>query len=622
MQPLAPRRPYLALTSLRFIAAALVVVTHAARWNVGLRPESISPYYMRAGMSFFFILSGFILAHVYPDFSSLAETGRFFRARWARLWPAHLVGLLACVLIPSLHTFEEHPWAGRLLNGAMLHAWVPLHEYYASYNGPSWSISTELGLYCLFPLLIFRWRRTWPLKILATLAIIASLIFFCTRAAGQYPDLVPGLLYYNPLSRVFEFAMGIAAYQGCRYLAPRMHLGRPLGTVVELAALALVILNMRYSLDIIESLPFLRDLGLTVFWLKSGAICCFSFAVVIMVAALEQGWISRLLTVAPLVVLGEMSYSIYLFHLPLIRFLDKGLGRPWEAAWPEAPDWAVFLYFWILLLLLTHLTWNLIERPFRGLITGRGFGLGKYASFASETTRNGWAQLFTPGWGSLAAEVLLLIGVALPAFQFAEPPPVGHKTIPELLRDLKDPDEEVRRQAAEALGDRKGEPAVITPGLVALLHDEAGRVRSEAAKSLWKIGPWDRTAVRELGQALNDDYLEVRRHAAGALGKAVVAQGIAVEALEMGLEDPVVEVRGTATRSLGKLAESAPEAIPVLAEALKDPDANVRVEAARSLGPLGGKAKKVLPLLQEVLRDPSPDVREAVAEAVNQIKGS
>src|SRR5512135_575734 len=78
-----------ALTSLRFIAAATIVLHHS-KGNFGFSETAFSNFSLDHGVSFFFVLSGFILAYVYPKLNGPGHAGRFLLARFARIWPAHL----------------------------------------------------------------------------------------------------------------------------------------------------------------------------------------------------------------------------------------------------------------------------------------------------------------------------------------------------------------------------------------------------------------------------------------------------------------------------------------------------------------------------------------------------
>lgn len=85
-----------ALTGLRFLAAAMILIHH-------------SPFHIPVpaiaydhGVSFFFVLSGFILAYVHPTIGSMQEVKAFLWNRVARIWPAHLVTLMTTVFLFSV----------------------------------------------------------------------------------------------------------------------------------------------------------------------------------------------------------------------------------------------------------------------------------------------------------------------------------------------------------------------------------------------------------------------------------------------------------------------------------------------------------------------------------------
>ena len=90
------RAPQLdALTGLRFLAAAAVFVSHTKGWFAieNFHPGPIGS----AAVGFFFVLSGFILSHVYRGASEATSAGRFYLARFARIWPMHIACLaLVC----------------------------------------------------------------------------------------------------------------------------------------------------------------------------------------------------------------------------------------------------------------------------------------------------------------------------------------------------------------------------------------------------------------------------------------------------------------------------------------------------------------------------------------------
>src|SRR5262245_23436357 len=291
-----------ALTSLRFVAAAMIVVGHTGA-AFGLRGDigQNEHFCCHQAVSFFFVLSGFILAHVYPELRTAADRGRFVLARFARLWPTHI----ACTLI--LFVLVGWPeWTGpnlfiALTQLTMVHAWLPVQGLNASWNGPSWSISTEFFFYLSFVILIQRWEQTWLRKLLLALAMLAGVLLLCRLDPfSEGVELAHSrLVYSQPFARLFEFCLGMTASLWWRGLTTRVRIGPVLGTMTELAAFALVALNMYHYRTIAMCLPWVGQL----IWFQQ-ADSCFSFAVLISVLAAEWGWLSRALSWRPFVVLG------------------------------------------------------------------------------------------------------------------------------------------------------------------------------------------------------------------------------------------------------------------------------------------------------------------------------
>src|ERR1700688_4009579 len=172
------------LTSLRFFMALTIVVCHFC----GLLPFTISISQLPAkgylGVDFFFILSGFILSHVYLDGLSLGTVHPydFYIKRLARIYPVHLFTLLLTVFLaaaflqlsrymyPTIVTpgfFSDVCPPGRFLaNLLLVHAWGWERNTLYSLNKPSWSISAEWFAYLLFPMLVTCLRRVRGLPLL------------------------------------------------------------------------------------------------------------------------------------------------------------------------------------------------------------------------------------------------------------------------------------------------------------------------------------------------------------------------------------------------------------------------------------------------------------------------
>jgi peptidoglycan/LPS O-acetylase OafA/YrhL len=364
--PGAGERPRLdALTSLRFFAALMIVAFHAR----GLFGFEQAPVYLAQGVTFFFVLSGFILAYVYPRLDTARELRGFWRARVARIWPAHLATLaLGAVLVGYPWT-----WATGAANVLLLHAWIPLSAFYFGYNAVSWSISTELFFYLAFPWLARRWDATGRWKLLGAALLVVALGVACAAwgLAEQFPPNDPvggyavtrdGLMFMHPLGRLLEFTLGIAIAKAWEQRGARPLPGN--ATAWELGAVA-VCVGWMFALPRIAEAsqawlhPIVDD------WLEhSGALP--AFVALIFVVAPGRGALSRALSAPWLVLLGETSYSLYLVHQILL-----GTYRLHQASFPPMPDAMAAALMLAVLLLASYLLWRVVELPARRWLLGR-----------------------------------------------------------------------------------------------------------------------------------------------------------------------------------------------------------------------------------------------------------
>src|ERR1700745_1382279 len=127
-----PRLPRLeALTSIRFAAAAIIVIHHtpgffALSWPLWGRVQ------WDAGVTFFFVLSGFIMMYTYAGSLQAIGARAFWVRRIARIWPAHVIALLLIlILLPQAQwTTSESPTAVSFVaNLFLLQAWIPMWDY-------------------------------------------------------------------------------------------------------------------------------------------------------------------------------------------------------------------------------------------------------------------------------------------------------------------------------------------------------------------------------------------------------------------------------------------------------------------------------------------------------------
>ncbi len=357
------------LVAFRFIAAASVVFGHTLG-SMLLEKKYLDVWGFPSLMVFFHVLSGFTLAYIYPRLESPVAVGRFWMARIGRIWPVH-VALLGVVILswPSLHTFDGAWWGKLAMNVTLTQCWFPIGDAAIVFNGPAWSLSTEFGLYLLFPLLILRFDRTWHLKLIAAFCVAMGVVIYCAHCdvdpnsmLSQFKIFPKGLVYTHPLTRLFEFVLGMTLAHFWPQLHSRFRVGTVTGTMLESGVVLLCVAAMVGSPMLASALEQHFHIGrVWSAWLNRMLLPALPFTLLIAVFSLKQGRISALLDTPWIALLGELSFALYLVHMPLIHAFTDGVHDEFS----YLPAWAVYTAFWICALLSAHIIYVLWEQPCR-----------------------------------------------------------------------------------------------------------------------------------------------------------------------------------------------------------------------------------------------------------------
>jgi peptidoglycan/LPS O-acetylase OafA/YrhL len=342
-------------TSLRGIAAVLVVAFHYAvplrdvGFDVNRHTILVARGYLWVDL--FFILSGYILCHVYlTRLFDLGSIALFFRARLARIYPLHIATLLLLVgcqvALPRITGVSvdfgkpDTLW----LNVLDIHAWGMLTHY--GWNFPSWSISAEFAAYLLFPIICIGIRLAPAI----TFSVLASVVV----ARMIFVALTPPRYHFEQLA-LFEclpmFALGIMLYRS-RPFALRSSFA--MTSALQLVALVGIVFAMHFGLN--------------------DAMLVFPFALLIFSTQADTGAAGRVLRSGPLVMLGEWSYSIYMIHIPVLFLL--------QVAWPTiavqpfglsapAANVSLVLASTIMTVILGCLSFHYFEKPIRDWLRPR-----------------------------------------------------------------------------------------------------------------------------------------------------------------------------------------------------------------------------------------------------------
>jgi len=361
--PPHPRR-ILELDALRGIAALGVVFWHyGAHFHARPLAWLLQPFY-NAGfllVDFFFVLSGFVIAAAYwrePRQWRLADN---LRARFARLYPLHLLTLLAVVALLAALPAGRAPDpdfapatndAKHLLLNLLLLNQVGLQDGW-SFNTPAWSISAEWVINVLFLAwiaLALRWRLV-AAAVAATLgvAMIATSARPWIQGAHAF-----GWLDVDLLRCTLGFAAGVGLQRAMQHggsaallLRPRLANGLALLALVALVALLLA--SGRHP----PVWHYLLSIAV--------AVAC--------VALTPYGAIARtLLRHRALTWLGDVSYSVYLVHFPLQLALHALVAR--GMAPPDYGSPLVLAGYVAVVLGVSALTHRRVELPWQARLLG------------------------------------------------------------------------------------------------------------------------------------------------------------------------------------------------------------------------------------------------------------
>lgn len=331
-------------------------------------------------VDFFFVLSGFVIAHAYGEkLSQGPEIKAFVIRRFGRLWPLHVTMLAALILLElsRLAIAHWHPIPGErvaftadrsvyaVITNLFLVQALGVHPY-ETWNGPAWSISTEFFTYLIFATVCFGVPKRQT-RIIASLVLAAASV----AVLAGFSQFGMRETFHWALPRcIYGFFLGTLTYEAWRRGASNV-VG---GTFAEGA----VILFVLAFITFVPGHAALEYLATPL------------FCIAVLVFAGERGVLSRALMTRAPAALGRWSYSIYMVHtLVLVVFFSSVhvaeivLRQHWLIHLPNgqaivelgngAANSLLFVIYLAATVGFAALTWRFIERPgqaFFGTFTG------------------------------------------------------------------------------------------------------------------------------------------------------------------------------------------------------------------------------------------------------------
>ncbi|GAC1367378.1 MAG: hypothetical protein NVS2B12_32690 [Ktedonobacteraceae bacterium] len=386
------------LDGLRAIATLMVIAFHIQQkafiWEKWSQPW-ISAFWTfgGSGVTLFFVLSGFLLFLPYAKAllfqSPWPSAKKFYLRRALRILPAYYITLLIIVLLFQRQYLEPRLWPQLFLFLTLFMDSTP--QTFAQLNGPFWTLAIEWQFYMLLPLIalgfyygIKRVVNSPSRRLLAVLGCCLLLItwgLFIRRVGLHYqrnPVSVPALnavlfFLYGAGGKYLEnFAVGMAisacyvfgkhAEQGQAFLTWMRRLSIPVG-VIGLLLFTFTAIWHFYMLEMkTPNFHYFVHLVNYFFWLYE-LIIALAYGSIMFALLFGYEMIKRPFEWRPLGLIGLISYGLYMWHLPWIKFFEaKILHRL-----PPLDRYATYGAYWIWVVLvvvpIAILSYRLIEKP-------------------------------------------------------------------------------------------------------------------------------------------------------------------------------------------------------------------------------------------------------------------
>ncbi|WP_114783429.1 acyltransferase family protein [Botryobacter ruber] len=339
------------LTSLRFIFALMVFASHLDyirsddAWFQKVNKLVFAEGYV--GVSFFFMLSGFVLSLTYREriIQGSVSIKEFWVARAARIYPLHFVMLLVAIplTVPEISTAPPSWLLKFFSNLFLVQSFIPVSDYFFSFNAPSWSISCELFFYLMFPWIILALYRK-------KINFAVCILFILLIPLGTYvfpPALEHRFFYINPLFRLADFLIGILIFELYdKGIFDKFFKSKRTATLLETLAVTLFLLFFAFHSFIPQGYRYA-----SYYWLP--------ITLLLMAFAYQKGYLSQLLSVKLLYVLGERSYGFYLLHILVMRYM-LFINRKLQLI---ANDYLLTCCIFTVVLMASFFSYKIIEVP-------------------------------------------------------------------------------------------------------------------------------------------------------------------------------------------------------------------------------------------------------------------
>lgn len=348
--PVAATRYRYDIEGLRALAVIAVVTYHARLPNPG----------GFVGVDVFFVISGYLITKIIETELRRGRFGvmAFYQRRIRRIFPALLAMLAGCLALAWVVLLPEElvSFGKSLMASAAFVSNVLFRNQIGYFDAASeekpllhaWSLSVEEQFYIFWPIiLVAATRMSGPRGRI----VLCGMIFCLSLLFSDYRvHVAPAAAFYLLPARAWELALGALLALTIEFRA-RYRLPRPAADLASLVGIALI----TYAIFAFDSkMPFPGVAAL---------VPCIGAGLVIAAGEGQPTLGGRLLSVPPLTFIGRISYSLYLWHWPILVFAAIYLERALRI---DEACWALVVAF-----MTAGLSWRFVERPFRELPVSR-----------------------------------------------------------------------------------------------------------------------------------------------------------------------------------------------------------------------------------------------------------
>jgi peptidoglycan/LPS O-acetylase OafA/YrhL len=339
------------LTFTRFIAAIAIVIYHYGKGSFLFNNKYVSFIFEQAniGVSYFFILSGFVMIIAYNNTTFIGSLS-YLKNRFARVYPVYFLAILLTLVI---YFTKGIKMLDLFLNLFMIQAWFPNKAL--TINFPGWSLSVEMFFYIAFPFL-FNWfyKNGYKNKLAFYILFFwfISQLFFHFLLKDNSISTKPfskNDFYYIPLFHFNEFLMGNLA--GLFFIDKlKDKKGNYSIYIIIIFLLLIVLLKYQFGLE------------------YHNGLLSILFIPLIILVSLNQDYLNTLLNKKFFIFLGEISFGIYILQRPIWKILSPHLFEKYLGLDKEKDFTTSFFIRFLMLILISSISYLYFEKPVRNQI--------------------------------------------------------------------------------------------------------------------------------------------------------------------------------------------------------------------------------------------------------------